>query len=127
MNTPLHPLGFKTEILSLEQMRNLIDALTTISHVTAGLQETGLFSAPAGYSEAGYMLEGLRCLIDGEIDTMRDIAKERLAPTRDDADAKFDIEIQRLLWAGERPATIVAKLATLSADLDWRLAGRMQP
>lgn len=121
MSRPAHPLGFKTEGLPLTQLRALADALTTMSNVASGLQEWGLFSDGSGYTEAGRMVEDLRCKIGCELDDIREEVAARKVTTRDEADAKFDIILAANYWGEEERAAIVARLAKASADLDWQL------
>lgn len=121
MSRPVHPLGFKTEGLPLTQLRALADVLTTMSNVAIGMQEWGLFSDGSGYTEAGRMVEDLRCMIGGELNDIRDEVAARKITTREEADAKFDIILASHLWCGEERASIIAKLAKESADLDWQL------
>ncbi|MDR7034523.1 hypothetical protein [Mesorhizobium sp. BE184] len=116
-----HPLGFATEGLPLEQLRGLIDALETVTNTLSGLQEWGVFTATKGMTEVGAILENLRNNIACEIDDIREEVGQRKVCSRAEADAKFDIILASMTWGGEERAHIVAKLATLSADLDWQV------
>lgn len=116
-----HPLGFATEGLPLDQLRSLVDALETITNTLSGMQEWGVFQSSKGMTEVGAILENLRNNIACEVDDIREEVSQRKVCSRAEADAKFDIILSSMTWGGEERAHIVAKLATLSADLDWQL------
>lgn len=114
-------LNFATDDMPLSHQNSLIDALTTVSSVLSGLQEQPRFSSKDSYNDAGRFLEHLRIWVGFEIDHMREVAAKRPALTTKDAEEKFEILLGSFLLGGECPASVVAQLATVVADMDWDL------
>ncbi len=121
MSRPIHPLGFKTDDMPLDQLVHLIEALTTIESVTSGLVGTGQFYRDGNYTSAGETLEHFRCHIGCEIDDIREAAKRRRVTSREEAEHKFDILLSEKTFGADTPSATVAELARLVADMDFEL------
>ncbi|ESZ53268.1 hypothetical protein X731_00805 [Mesorhizobium sp. L2C054A000] len=124
MSRPAHPLGFKTDHLSLKQLSALVETLTTVAQVLSGLQEQPRFNGPDDgqpYNEAGEILEFLRNNIGCEIDDIREAVLQRPVSTRDEGELKFGIIVGQYDGGTDSPASVLAELAKIAGDIDWQL------
>ncbi|ESX07257.1 hypothetical protein X769_08935 [Mesorhizobium sp. LSJC268A00] len=115
MTRPAHPLGFKTEKLTLAQLIALDDALQTASNVLSGLQEQPRFG-----NVAGEILDDFRTNIGFEQETIRDIASKLPVVSTNDRDIKFALLARMWVDQSESPSTTIRELARIMADVEWK-------
>ncbi|MDG4889291.1 hypothetical protein [Mesorhizobium sp. WSM4887] len=118
---PVHPLGFETKNLPIEQLAALVDALQTVSDVLGALREQPRFAGDSTYNQAGRLLEDLHDQINCEIDDVWGEVEGRSVATVDEAEWKFGILVRQYSSGCDNPANAIAEMAKLAAEMDWQV------
>lgn len=120
-----HPLGFKTDDLSICQLYALNDALRTVFDVLSGLQEQPRFTTKRGkvdesYNEAGLVLDDFCDALALEIEGIEKIVEGKPALTQEEYDRKFYLLAQGYVGGTERPGSVIAELARIASSMGGR-------
>ncbi|MFU0504034.1 hypothetical protein [Pseudaminobacter sp. NGMCC 1.201702] len=120
-----HPLGFKTDGLSICQLYALNDAFRTVFDVLSGLQEQPRFTTEHGevdetYNKAGIVLDDFCDALAGEIAAIEKIVETKPALTPADYDRKFYLLAQGYLGGTERPEGVIGELSRIASSMGDR-------
>ena len=120
-----HPLGFKTDDLSICQLYALNDALRTVFDVVSGLQEQPRFYVERGkvdesYNEAGLILDDFCDALGIEIAAIEAIVEGKPVLTREEYDRKFYLLAQGYVGGTERPDRVIADLSRIASSMGDR-------
>jgi hypothetical protein len=122
--TVKHPLGFKSDDLSINELFGLADVLGIFAEMVGAFREQPRFSeygnGDGGYNEVGWLLDDFRDRIVGEIRAIRRIAEARPALTQKDYDRKFYLLAHGYLSGTDRPGFVISEFSRIANEMGDR-------